>query len=151
MSVKKLLKIGEVAKKTGVTLRTIRYYDELGLIHPVERTSGNFRLYEESAIAIIKLISNLKTLEFSLEEIKDLLVPSDCSDDDYIKTINRTKKILLEKKKKVNEKLNYYNSLAEEIDNSVETIEKCVECRKKRGNQEPCKPGCKNYMVHIKI
>ena len=150
MNKEKLLKIGELAEKTGVTLRTIRYYDELGLIKPEKRSSGNFRLYNKNAVALINLISSLKQLDFSLEEIKGMLLNPDTSQKDYISVINRTKNILLKKKEKVTEKINYYKDLSDEIDNSIRIIEECIECRKDRGKDAPCKPGCQNSSIHIK-
>jgi MerR family Zn(II)-responsive transcriptional regulator of zntA len=151
MTKKMLFKIGEIAKKTGVTLRTIRYYDELGLIKPSKRSAGNFRLYDENAISIIKLISNLKKLDYTLEEIKNILVNRNCDEASYIATINHTKNVLLKKKNKVEEKLKHYQQLSGEIDKSIEIIEQCFECRKERGDEAPCKPGCENSNVHISI
>lgn len=151
MANKKLLKVGEIAKKANVTLRTVRYYDELGLIQPVERSSGSFRLYEDSTIAIIKLISNLKNLGFSLDEIKNLLLVADEDGDSNMITINRTKTILLEEQKKVQDKLALYKQLSEDIDKSLELIDNCIECRIAKNNEAPCKPGCINTSVHIKL
>lgn len=146
-----LLKIGEVAKKAGVTLRTLRYYHELGLIQPAERSSGNFRLYNEHSIAIIKLISNLKDLGFSLEEIKQLLIKPENEDETYIATINRTKEVLMAEKMKVEEKLEQYKKISNDIDTSLDIIEKCIECRLYRGENSPCRPGCPNCQVHIRL
>ncbi len=68
-----LLQIGEVAERTGLSLRTIRYYEEVGLVVPAERSPGGFRLYRESDIARLELIKHMKPLEFSLEEMGQLL------------------------------------------------------------------------------
>ena len=67
------MQIGEVAEQTSLSLRTIRYYEEVGLVTPSARTTGGFRLYSESDVARLRLIRRMKPLEFSLEEMKDVL------------------------------------------------------------------------------
>ncbi|MFN3866293.1 MAG: MerR family transcriptional regulator [Demequina sp.] len=65
--------IGEAAERTGLSLRTIRYYEEVGLITPSARSHGGFRLYTESDIARLMLVKRMKPLGFSLDEMRDLL------------------------------------------------------------------------------
>ncbi|MDT9594221.1 MerR family transcriptional regulator [Nocardioides zeae] len=67
------LQIGEVAARTGLSLRTIRYYDEMGLVVPSERTPGGFRLYAEAEVARLELIMQMKPLGFTLDQMRDLL------------------------------------------------------------------------------
>ena len=69
----KLLKIGEVARRTGVTLRTIRYYQSLGLIEASDRTHGGLHLYRSEACDRIQLIRDLRSLDVPLAEIKEVL------------------------------------------------------------------------------
>jgi DNA-binding transcriptional MerR regulator len=71
------MQIGEVAEQTGLSLRTIRYYEEVGLVTPTTRTSGGFRLYTETAVARLRLVKRMKPLDFSLEEMKDVLAVLD--------------------------------------------------------------------------
>ncbi|RAP74307.1 MerR family transcriptional regulator [Paenibacillus montanisoli] len=67
-------KIDEVAKQCGLTKRTIRYYEELGLITPPERTEGGTRLYTRLHIERLKQIINARdVLGFSLQEITDFV------------------------------------------------------------------------------
>ncbi len=68
-----LLRIGEVARLVETTLRTIRYYEETGLVPPSGRTAGGFRLYTDDDIARLALVRDMKPLDFSLEEMRDLL------------------------------------------------------------------------------
>lgn len=75
------MQIGEVAQQTGLSLRTIRYYEEMGLVAPSARSAGGFRLYTDSDVARLQLIKRMKPLDFSLEETKDLLVTLDALDD----------------------------------------------------------------------
>lgn len=67
------MQIGEVAEQTGLSLRTIRYYEEVGLVTPSARTSGGFRLYSETDVARLRLIRRMKPLEFTLEEMRRVL------------------------------------------------------------------------------
>jgi DNA-binding transcriptional MerR regulator len=73
--------IGEVAERIGLSLRTIRYYEEVGLITPSARTQGGFRLYTESDAARLQLVKDMKPLGFSLDEMRDLLGVLDRLDD----------------------------------------------------------------------
>jgi DNA-binding transcriptional MerR regulator len=79
--------IGEVAERTGLSLRTIRYYEEVGLVVPSARSQGGFRLYTEPDVDRLELIKRMKPLGFQLEEMRDLLAildphPGDPRPDD---------------------------------------------------------------------
>lgn len=65
--------IGELAEKTGLSLRTIRHYDEVGLLKPTGRTEGGFRLYTPDDFDRLMLIRRMKPLGFTLEEMAGLL------------------------------------------------------------------------------
>ncbi len=67
------MRIGELADKSGRTERTLRFYEELGLLVPAARTKGGFRLYDGAALLRIHWISRLQDLGFSLPEIKEFL------------------------------------------------------------------------------
>lgn len=81
--------IGEVAERTGLSLRTIRYYEEVGLIAPSTRTHGGFRLYSESDIARLLLVRRMKPLDFSLDEMRDLLQVLDGLEDGSVEAEER--------------------------------------------------------------
>ncbi|MFP3466864.1 MerR family transcriptional regulator [Leifsonia sp. SIMBA_070] len=65
--------IGELAERTGLSLRTLRHYDEVGLVRASGRTEGGFRVYTESDYDRLVLIRRMKPLGFTLEEMADLL------------------------------------------------------------------------------
>jgi DNA-binding transcriptional MerR regulator len=68
------LQIGEVAERTGVTQRTLRFYEEKGLLRPPSRMEGGFRLYSEADIHRVERIKNLQQLlGFTLAEIKEMV------------------------------------------------------------------------------
>ncbi|WP_305998823.1 MerR family transcriptional regulator [Blastococcus carthaginiensis] len=68
-----LLQIGQVAERTGLSLRTIRWYEEEGLVVPTSRTEGGFRLYSADDVARLEVIKRMKPLGFALEEMRELL------------------------------------------------------------------------------
>jgi DNA-binding transcriptional MerR regulator len=72
-----LLQIGEVADRVGLSLRTVRYYEEMGLIVPADRTEGGFRLYTEDHVERLALIKQMKPLGFTVQEIRALLEARD--------------------------------------------------------------------------
>ena len=65
--------IGEVAETVGLSLRTIRHYEEVGLVIPSGRSTGGFRLYTDADIARLQLVKDMKPLDFRLEEMRELL------------------------------------------------------------------------------
>ncbi|MEV8310965.1 MerR family transcriptional regulator [Streptomyces flavidovirens] len=67
------MQIGEVAERTGLSLRTIRHYEEVGLVIPSARSKGGFRLYTDADVERLMVIRRMKPLDFSLEEMRDLL------------------------------------------------------------------------------
>ncbi len=68
-----VMKIGELAKKTGLSIRTLHYYDEIGLLSPSHRTEVGHRLYSEQDIIRLQQIMSLRQLRFSLMEIRECL------------------------------------------------------------------------------
>ncbi len=64
------MQIGDLAKRAGISLRTIRYYEERGLIEPAARSKGGFRLYEEKELRKLSLIRTLQLLDMPLAQVK---------------------------------------------------------------------------------
>jgi len=84
MNEPRLYTIEQVAARTGLTKRTLRYYEEVGLLPPTDRTEGNYRRYSEDDIARLERIKNLRELlGFSLADIRKLLEADD--ERDHIK------------------------------------------------------------------
>jgi DNA-binding transcriptional MerR regulator len=65
--------IGEAAEAVGLSLRTIRYYEETGLVPPSGRSSGGFRLYTDADIERLRLVKSMKPLDLTIEEMRELL------------------------------------------------------------------------------
>lgn len=71
------MQIGEVAARTELSLRTIRHYEDAGLVIPSARSQGGFRLYTEADVGRLMVIRRMKPLGFSLEQMRELLTATD--------------------------------------------------------------------------
>lgn len=69
--------VKEVSKLTGVSVRTLQYYDKIGLLKPTGYTASGYRLYDDTALEILQQILLFKELEFALKEIKEILLRPD--------------------------------------------------------------------------
>src|SRR5579883_3398466 len=69
----KALKIGDLALRTGKSVRALHLYEEMGLLTPVGRTTGRFRLYAPDAVLRVEWISKLQDLGFTLPQIRDVV------------------------------------------------------------------------------
>ena len=69
--------ISQVAKLTGVSIRTLQYYDEIGLLKPSELTAAGYRMYDDNALQTLQQILFFKELGFPLKEIKEILEKPD--------------------------------------------------------------------------
>lgn len=72
-SLEGLHQIGEVAEEVGLSLRTVRYYEEVGLLAAPTRTEGGFRLYGTEHLEQLRLIKQMKPLGLSIEEMRTLM------------------------------------------------------------------------------
>ncbi|GAA2177673.1 MerR family transcriptional regulator [Leucobacter tardus] len=73
MSESGMMRIGAVAERTELSFRTLRHYDEVGLVTPSGRTDGGFRLYTDHDVERLLLIRRMKPLGYSLDEMGELL------------------------------------------------------------------------------
>lgn len=118
------MRVGDLAKLTGVTVRTLHHYEELGLIEPVARSKGQYRLYGQEAESRIRWIGKLKDLGLSLSEVQDLVrrrrnSPSAHDAADELHQTYRDK--LLD----IRERLNRLSSLEQELEESLRYLEQC--------------------------
>ncbi|MGB4779128.1 MerR family transcriptional regulator [Microbacterium sp.] len=80
-----VIQIGEVATLTNLSIRTIRHWEEMGLVQPTARSAGGFRLYSDEDVARIRLLRYMKPLNFTLDQMRELIalretVTADSSD-----------------------------------------------------------------------
>ena len=72
-----MMTVNEVSRLTGVSIRTLQYYDTIGLLPPTEYTQAGYRLYDDTAMERLQQILLFKELEFSLKEIKKIISAPD--------------------------------------------------------------------------
>ena len=72
MSDTKLMRIGELSKRTGLSIRALRYYEEIGILQPTARTPAGYRLYDGSALAILDMVKRMKLLGLPLAALGEL-------------------------------------------------------------------------------
>lgn len=77
-----LLQIGDVAARTELSIKTIRHYDDVGLVTPSARSAGGFRLYTGSDVERLLSIRRMKPLGFTLDEMRELLEALDILGED---------------------------------------------------------------------
>lgn len=70
---KKMRTVNEVSLLTGVSIRTLQYYDKIGLLHPTGHTESGYRLYDDSALEVLQQILLFRELAFPLKEIKEII------------------------------------------------------------------------------
>lgn len=90
--------ISQVAELTGISVRTLQYYDEIGLLKPSEVTSSGYRLYNEDALQKLQQILFFKELGFKLKDIKEILQKPDF---DRIAVFKKQKELLLLKRNRM--------------------------------------------------
>ncbi|HEX4965837.1 MAG TPA: MerR family transcriptional regulator [Thermoanaerobaculia bacterium] len=78
-------KVGELARWTGVSVRTLHYYDEIGLLRPAQTTEAGYRLYTEGDVIRLQQVKSLRHLGFSLEEIKNFLARPEVSPGEVLR------------------------------------------------------------------
>lgn len=67
------LRIGELARLLGTTTKTLRFYEEIGLLRPSQRSASSYRLYGSEAVATARLVIGLRHLELTIPELHDVL------------------------------------------------------------------------------
>ena len=72
-----MMTVNEVSKLTGVSIRTLQYYDKIGLLHPAEYTEAGYRLYDDAALETLQQILLFRELEFPLRDIKKIVESPD--------------------------------------------------------------------------
>jgi DNA-binding transcriptional MerR regulator len=122
-----LLKVGELARRTGKTVRAIHLYEELGLLDPAVRSKGGFRLYSPKAVKRIEWIQKLQDMGFSLTEIKAFLRVWEASAT-APKAMETVREIFRDKLRETRETVARLSNLADELGESLAYLESCRSC-----------------------
>ena len=130
-----LLQIGEVAKRAGVSLRTVRYYEEIGLLPPASLTSGGIRLYGQREVTRLRFIRRLKALDLSIEEIKMSLGLEPLQGRSQ--RVGRTLELLQLQKAKAQEQMAELARLQGEVEEALTNVTRCLTC-----STQKCPEAC---------
>jgi len=93
-----MMTVNEVSKLTGVSIRTLQYYDKIGLLHPAKYTEAGYRLYDDAALETLQQILLFRELEFPLKDIKEIISRPDF---DRSKALEQQIKLLTLKKEHI--------------------------------------------------
>jgi MerR family copper efflux transcriptional regulator len=122
-----LLRVGDLAKASGKTVRAIHLYEELELLQPATRSSGGFRLYESSAVERVRWIDLLHGLGFSLQEMRRLL-SSWWSHDLGPEAMAELRALFTKKLEQTRESLQRFAQLERELVEGLSYLETCKGC-----------------------
>lgn len=86
--------VKEISELTGISIRALRYYDEIGLLVPTDRTDAGYRLYDEEALEKLRTILFLKELDIPLNTIKEVVNAKNC---DYGAVLKKYRKKIVRK------------------------------------------------------
>lgn len=90
--------IGEAARLLGVSVRTLRYYDEIGLVKPAQTTQAGYRVYDDAAMATLQQALFYRELEFPLRDVADMLA---CSESERLEALHRRRTLLLLERQRI--------------------------------------------------
>jgi DNA-binding transcriptional MerR regulator len=122
------LRIGELANRSGRTVRTLHFYEELGLLEPSSRTKGGFRLYDKYALIRIHWISRLQELGFSLPDIKVFLEGMHARNPDAPALMTELHAFYRNKLEETRAQLQRLQMLQKELETSLSYLESCRSC-----------------------
>jgi len=124
------MRIGEFAKQAGVTPRTVRYYESLGLLSPNEREGAGFRYYTDVELAKLQKINALKELGLSLEEIASV-APLYFEDPTLLQGKRKIVEILKAHLQETEDKLAGLEQFRLELKANIDRIERWIESQTK--------------------
>ena len=105
------MNIGKAAKLSNLTIKTVRYYANIGLVKPEQNISSGYREYNDEEVAKLKFIGKARKFDFSIDECKELLSLY----EDKNRTSKEVKKITLEKISQIDRKLKDLKDLRNEL------------------------------------
>jgi hypothetical protein len=114
-------RIGEVAQRSGLTVKTIRFYSDEGLIQPISRTEGRYRLFDSGVYAELSLIRTLKALEIPLVDIKAILAAR----REGVCSCDSLRHLIEAKHDEIEERLKGLKQLRQELSNLLKSWQDC--------------------------
>ncbi len=132
-----LIKVGDLARRTGKTVRAIHLYEELGLLAAPVRSKGGFRMYSGDGVKQIEWIQKLQDMGFSLTEIKAFLRvwEESATAPEAMATV---REIFTDKLRETRETIGRLSRLADELSESLSYLERCRSCSPNQAQGECC-------------
>lgn len=121
------LRVGELARQSGKTVRALHLYEERGLLDPIERSKGGYRLYAKDALVRVRWIAKLQDMGFSLNDIQSMLRQWEKSGS-APRAMLQVGELLKEKLEETREQIARLQSLENELRSSLEYLETCPKC-----------------------
>jgi DNA-binding transcriptional MerR regulator len=122
-----LLQVGELARRSGKTVRAIHLYEEVGLLRPVGRTAGGYRLFGGDALGRVEWIGKLQAMGFSLHRIREFLLLNDRASR-APDAMARVREIFRERLAEVRDHVRELSALEHELEESLTYLESCQTC-----------------------
>ncbi|HLU67723.1 MAG TPA: MerR family transcriptional regulator [Kofleriaceae bacterium] len=123
----RLLRVGELAKAVGKSVRAIHLYEELGLLQPVSRTAGGFRLFRADAVDRINWITKLQAIGFSLTEIQGFVREFEGADSGRTAAA-RVREVFQDKLRQIRNSLAQLQVIENDLVEALEYLESCQHC-----------------------
>ncbi len=144
----KPLRVGELAKRTGKTVRALHLYEELGLLHPVHRSKGGFRLYAPSSVKRVEWIQKLQDAGFSLHDLQELLhgVVDAKRGGGASLAMEQVRQIFADRLRDTRDQIGRLTQLERDLEASLAYLEGCRSCQPEEHRLEEC-PTC-NHNGH---
>src|SRR5215470_13178454 len=127
MAEPKLMRVGELAKAVGKTVRAMHLYEELGLLEPRARSDGGFRLYGPEAIDRIHWIVKLQAIGFTLAEIQGFVRDFRGADSGREAT-SRVRALFTEKQAQIREQITQLQVIENDLSEAVAYLDSCQTC-----------------------
>ncbi len=142
----KPLRVGELAKRTGKTVRALHLYEELRLLKPVHRSKGGFRLYAPSTVKRVEWIQKLQDAGFSLHDLQDLLHGVSEQSGVASLAMERVRQVFADRLRDTRDQIQRLMQLERDLDASLSYLEGCRSCEPKAHQIQEC-PSC-NHNGH---
>jgi MerR family transcriptional regulator, Zn(II)-responsive regulator of zntA len=121
------MQIGEFARQAGVSVRTVRYYEELGLICPEKRSQGGFRLYGAESHRQLAVINFLKEMGLSLSQVREIMLARKTSSGNR-ETVAFLQRVFREKLAAVKSRIEGLRAMKIELENALKILNDCDRC-----------------------
>jgi DNA-binding transcriptional MerR regulator len=122
-----LLRVGDIAKASGKTVRAIHLYEELGLLKPATRSAGGYRLFDESAVERVRWIDSLHGLGFSLHEMREVL-ENWWTADEGPAAMAELRALFQRKLEQTRDAIRRHRQLEAELEEGLRYLETCENC-----------------------